>query len=272
MRKLLLTGISTLALAVATFIPAQADEARSQAGSVSTSAELSGEKEQKNFFSYREVRGTMEIHNQNLNVIAQYLDREVYNLDNAKIGFVEDLLIDPFDKTVTHAIVDVVAMERYIAMPIDQLQSPSGQGVLITALSLAEMSRMPPYQAMGEVWAVADDADETLSTASGPTEIPEDGDINRAELPLRDLVPDDILGREVMTLDGEKAGEVNDVLLDGKSAVTHVVISVGGFLGLGGKNVTVPMQKLSLAEDDSLYVEMTNDELTAMSESDDRAN
>lgn len=48
---------------------------------------------------------------------------------------------------------------------------------------------------------------------------------------------DTLIGMGVFNSDGEKVGEVKDILLDNSGKVTGVVLSVGGVLGLGAKSV-----------------------------------
>jgi sporulation protein YlmC with PRC-barrel domain len=43
-------------------------------------------------------------------------------------------------------------------------------------------------------------------------------------------------------------GEISDVLLDKDARVTAVILSVGGFLGLGAKYVSVPFNALRMTE------------------------
>jgi hypothetical protein len=57
------------------------------------------------------------------------------------------------------------------------------------------------------------------------------------------------LGQSVTNQAGETIGDVNDVLFDKTGRITTVVIGVGGFLGLGEKNVAVPFSTLSFTAD-----------------------
>lgn len=45
-----------------------------------------------------------------------------------------------------------------------------------------------------------------------------------------------------------KIGDVNDVLLDKDGRISAVIIGVGGFLGVGEKDVAVPFNALKMAE------------------------
>jgi sporulation protein YlmC with PRC-barrel domain len=59
-------------------------------------------------------------------------------------------------------------------------------------------------------------------------------------------------------------GEISDVLLDKDGRVTAVIVSVGGFLGLGAKYVSVPFNALHMTEKDGkryLVMDTTKDAL-----------
>ena len=61
-------------------------------------------------------------------------------------------------------------------------------------------------------------------------------------------------------------GEVSDVLLDKDGHVRAVILSVGGFLGLGAKYVSVPFNALRMTEKDGkryLVMDTTKDALTS---------
>jgi sporulation protein YlmC with PRC-barrel domain len=61
-------------------------------------------------------------------------------------------------------------------------------------------------------------------------------------------------------------GEVSDVLLDKDGHVTAVILSVGGFLGLGAKYVSVPFNALRMTEKDGkryLVMDTTKEALTS---------
>jgi sporulation protein YlmC with PRC-barrel domain len=45
-----------------------------------------------------------------------------------------------------------------------------------------------------------------------------------------------------------KIGDVNDLLLDKSGKINAVIVGVGGFLGVGEKNVAVPFSSLNVAE------------------------
>lgn len=58
----------------------------------------------------------------------------------------------------------------------------------------------------------------------------------------------DYYNQNVYDRSDNKIGEVNDLLLDSGGKVNAVMVGVGGFLGVGEKNVAVPFQALKVAE------------------------
>jgi sporulation protein YlmC with PRC-barrel domain len=59
-------------------------------------------------------------------------------------------------------------------------------------------------------------------------------------------------GREVFNRLGEKLGSVTDLVVDADGRITAAVVSVGGFLGLGEKEVAVPFASLQRMQNQSL--------------------
>lgn len=53
-----------------------------------------------------------------------------------------------------------------------------------------------------------------------------------------------LTGTNVSNAAGENLGDINDVLVDKSGKPTVAIIGVGGFLGIGEKNVGVPFQAL----------------------------
>ncbi len=71
--------------------------------------------------------------------------------------------------------------------------------------------------------------------------------------------------------DAENIGDVNDLIVDQNGQVTQAVIGVGGFLGIGEKNVAVPVDKLQVMVKDGevrLVYAATRDQLEAAPEFD----
>ena len=59
-----------------------------------------------------------------------------------------------------------------------------------------------------------------------------------------DWTAEALIGRTVENANGDNLGEINNVIINEKGDVVAVVIGVGGFLGIGEKNVGVPFEHL----------------------------
>jgi len=74
----------------------------------------------------------------------------------------------------------------------------------------------------------------------------------------------DLLGKDVQNSSGESVGELEDVVYDNQK-LTHFVISVGGFLGIGDKDVALPASDVQLTDGQvTLRGQMTEDMLKEM--------
>lgn len=60
------------------------------------------------------------------------------------------------------------------------------------------------------------------------------------------LYASDLIGQPVYGITDEKTGDINDLLLDEEGRVEAVVIGVGGFIGIGEKDVAVTLGSLDI--------------------------
>ena len=104
----------------------------------------------------------------------------------------------------------------------------------------------------------------TGAPAAAPTEQPTEM-VVRADGHLAT----DLIGKTVYNGTGEEAeniGEVNDLVLDEEGEVSAIVVGVGGFLGIGQKEVALEYDLVEWAEQDGerwLVVETTAEALEA---------
>lgn len=76
-----------------------------------------------------------------------------------------------------------------------------------------------------------------------------------------------LIGEKVRNGAKENLGDVNDLVFDSEGRVASAVIGVGGFLGIGEKNVAVPFDVLSRETDEGgvsyIRIDTTRDQLKA---------
>ncbi len=74
-----------------------------------------------------------------------------------------------------------------------------------------------------------------------------------------------LIGMDAVNAEGENIGEVENVVIDADGRVRHVIVGVGGFLGIGEKDVAVAWTDLVVAPDGgSVTVPFTKDQLAAL--------
>lgn len=74
------------------------------------------------------------------------------------------------------------------------------------------------------------------------------------------------IGKPVVNASGEKIGDVNDLLFDKSGKLSTVIIGVGGFLGMGEKNVGMGYETLTYTDKDGqrlIMVPLTKEALLA---------
>jgi sporulation protein YlmC with PRC-barrel domain len=87
------------------------------------------------------------------------------------------------------------------------------------------------------------------------------------EMPVGEIRGDDLKGTTVYGANDAKVGEIGDVVLAPDNKPDAVIVDVGGFLGIGAKEVAVGMDKLKFMTDKDgkkyLYTNFTKEQLQA---------
>ena len=103
------------------------------------------------------------------------------------------------------------------------------------------------------------------TTSTGPATMTTEstGDFNAAG----DMSANAVIGTKISNANKDTVGTVEDLYLDGQGAIKTVVVSVGGFLGIGAKEVAVKWTDLKQTRDGKSLVLLTNlskDDLKAL--------
>ncbi|AZN96566.1 PRC-barrel domain containing protein [Mesorhizobium sp. M9A.F.Ca.ET.002.03.1.2] len=87
------------------------------------------------------------------------------------------------------------------------------------------------------------------------------------EMPVDEIRSEDLVGTTVYGANDVNVGEIGDIVLTGDKKVDAVIIDVGGFLGVGEKEVAVGMDNLKFMTDKDgktyLYTTFTKEQLEA---------
>ncbi len=94
----------------------------------------------------------------------------------------------------------------------------------------------------------------TPSAATGTTVMPKaTGDLSAVGYATTQAATDwrssKVVGLNVYNSKNEKIGDINDLIIGSSGAVSHAVVGVGGFLGLGEKNVAIPFSSVKMSRD-----------------------
>ena len=82
---------------------------------------------------------------------------------------------------------------------------------------------------------------------------------------------EDLADMEIYGSDDKKIGEVSKVLADSSNSIKAVSVDVGGFLGMGSREVVIPIDKLQKGkEKNRLQTSMTKEEIEKLEEWADR--
>ena len=116
--------------------------------------------------------------------------------------------------------------------------SPSGDP------ASAQQQDAAPAPAADPAPSAAPDAAPADKAASPEASIPDKSAALGGEMSASDL-----LNKKVMNPENDTIGNVNDLSIGGDGKIAALIVGVGGFLGMGEKNVSLPYDQLSFSRD-----------------------
>jgi sporulation protein YlmC with PRC-barrel domain len=76
-----------------------------------------------------------------------------------------------------------------------------------------------------------------------------------------------LIGRNIVNANGDIVGEIDSVVIDQSGKVRYVIVGVGGFLGIGKKDVALAWDELTISENgEKVATTATKDQLAALPE------
>jgi putative membrane protein len=155
-----------------------------------------------------------------------------------------------FDKAYMDEMVsdhedDVAAFEDYVENAQDPDLRTFAEETLPTLKEHLELAKETQEQV-----ATASEQEQPVTGAASdqPSDTEQQGWVSIGEM----------LGAPVVNESGDEVGEIQDVVI--KDNTYYAVLSVGGFLGLGDKDVAIPLDDLKLGEDEAYLMSAQTEE------------
>ncbi|MEO6609152.1 MAG: PRC-barrel domain-containing protein [Aestuariivirga sp.] len=209
------------------------------------------------------------------------IGKKVYNSsdDNAaSIGSVDDVLIN---KTggVESVIIGVGGFlgigEKDVAVPYNTVKwvEKNGERWLVISSNSDQLKAQAAFDR--KAYDVATAAVNNTNTAGVAPSANAKANTTIAAADKTSMSPvdpgkiraEELVGTTVYGANDERVGEIGDLVLTKDSKIDAVIMDVGGFLGMGEKEVAVGMDKLKFMEDKSgkryLYTNFTKEQLKA---------
>lgn len=157
-------------------------------------------------------------------------------------------------------------MKRF-AIPAISLAALMASGIALAQTTPDQQPSTQPSQEMQQKQDPATEAPATPeasqsteqpkadTTAEQPT--PSDSNIAVTVDASKTTLATSFIGSSVYTASNENVGDINDLIFDEKGVIQAVIVGVGGFLGMGEKDVALPPDKITVTKDENNAVKLT---------------
>jgi len=133
-----------------------------------------------------------------------------------------------------------------------QPSSPSATPSSEPGMKTPDATNMKAPEAMPDAMKTPQQSTETMTTA------PKTAQFLSKQQP-EDWLASQIIGQSTVNAQNETIGDVNDLVTDRNGKIVAALIGVGGFLGIGEKDVAVSFDDLTLTRDENNDVKVTLD-------------
>lgn len=212
-------------------------------------------------------------------LVTKIIGADVYDStadDAAKIGDVKDIVLSK-DGKAKYIIIGVGGFlgigEKNVAYDFSKAEwvEKKGERWLVAKTSKEDLSAQPDFDLKAYDTTASNAAasanNEPAATTTDNTATAAIDKASLTELPVDKISTNDFVGTTVYGADDAKVGEIGDVVLSTDKKVDAVIVDVGGFLGMGEKQVAVGLEKLKFMADKDgnryLYTNFTKDQLEA---------
>jgi sporulation protein YlmC with PRC-barrel domain len=187
---------------------------------------------------------------------------EAYRAARGKLAEAVLLLPDVNEVLTFSALVDLADPSgAYDARAVERLLSRALVAAPRDALALSNLGRLYEEQARQSDTVLPYSRGELTARAQA---------VARLSTPASRfyaMTPSDIIGLDIINERGESMGVVDDVVTDVQRNNVYALVSVGGFLGIGAREIVLPFEQIQVTSENELLIAgMTYNDLSQLPE------
>jgi PRC-barrel domain len=187
------------------------------------------------------------------------------NLQQVSGGDAQQQQLDEVDQQIQEALD---ALEQDDVQTAQQVLEDAKVPMQEATQQEASQQQRTPQQTQGQQQAERGQQGE--STVAAVAEPPQPADEQAAgqqqggaaggDSPLAEIPASELLGQDVVNEQGDTVAEIVDMVKKGDSEDVFAVLSVGGFLGIGEKQVAMPLDRLDVGENQEIVLSNASQE------------
>jgi sporulation protein YlmC with PRC-barrel domain len=197
------------------------------------------------------------------------IGRSIQNPQDETIGEIKSVVLNQ-NGTADTVIVGVGGFlgvgEREVALGWKDLKVSDNGEKVTTALTKDQLKALPEYKyadakQRGTMFSSRGTTNGTATATKAPA--------TTTAMPTGYVGASKLVGLNVRNAQGETIGEIKEVLISDNGSIQSAIVAVGGFLGVGERNVALAWNQLKLQRDgDQLraMVNLSKDQLKALPE------
>lgn len=200
----------------------------------------------------------------------ELLGRTIENANGENIGEIKNVVIDQTGQ-VQYVIVGVGGFlglgEKHVALAWDELTIADNGETVTAAVTKEQLEALPEHKfpsdvRTGTVYSYEEDikanpnmANRGVATTDQPP-VATGEQTTALETAPTGIGASKLVGADVINAQGDRIGEIDEVLLDSNGAAQGLVIDVGGFLGVGERRVLVGWSDVTIRPQENDTVEV----------------
>lgn len=196
------------------------------------------------------------------------IGRDIRTAQDKTVGEIKSVLLGA-DGRVRAVVVGVGGFlglgDREVAIDWNNLRVRNNGEVIVTELTEDQLRSLPEYK-----YADPRQRGTVFNPAANPQAAQ---NADRARTPVTpaawNMRASELLGMDVRNAQNESIGQIKELVIDLRGEVQAMVISVGGFLGLGDRNVAVGWKEFQFNREKgglAAALSMSRDQLKALPE------